>query len=515
MSVPVQAKRQEPLAKGRRLTLVPFVRVVSLLFLTSASPLEARVYAPPSGYRAPVVAKVQIVFSMVSHYNHIADRVNFYNTKGIPAGNLNYAVPHIVYEPLVTLHNPLGEELQLAGTKAPRVRIWDPPVGFRFKKNQDYLRSDYVMGFVGLARLQIANEANAAARKMFTLQFGTLNETGTPVQEFTLPAGQSLVFAPWVEPNWNWNLETVGGYAPRAFDDWDTNHNFTNMDPRSALSATGGFGFHCVPGWDTRAGFQTNHLSSGYNRPPASRYDFEIASNWTGGAPSIKLDDSVSVECRAQRMVTDSQAADFQVDLMMTRATDPARDVIRELKFNLSSLRQPPSNGAGSPTASRTFTIADILQTPHDFTPGGKTPFAVLTAIAKPGALMDGSLEQFATLDASSLYDLRFDPVNSFEDIAAIGNLTPVPDFPTICQTIRSGDTFTVSFAAPPEMTSWIVMGGSSPDGFPDDLTSRTILTTDPTETHLHTAHIDVSGLGPSYFIRLGGTAASPALDAE
>lgn len=67
--------------------------------LTSTSTAQTQV-------RRPVISKVELLFSMVSHYNHLADRVAFYNDKGIPKGNTNYAVPHLVYEPSVTLYNP-------------------------------------------------------------------------------------------------------------------------------------------------------------------------------------------------------------------------------------------------------------------------------------------------------------------------------------------------------------------------------------------------------------------------
>src|SRR5690348_14359881 len=65
-----------------------------------------------------VVAKVQLVYSVVSHYSHIGDRVAFYNDHGNPAGNQNYAVPMLVCDPLVTLYNPTN-----ATVSVPRVRI--------------------------------------------------------------------------------------------------------------------------------------------------------------------------------------------------------------------------------------------------------------------------------------------------------------------------------------------------------------------------------------------------------
>ncbi len=56
--------------------------------------------------RHPIISKVEIVFSLVSHHSHVGSRVDFYNNYGEPRGNLSYAVPHLVYEPVVTLYNP-------------------------------------------------------------------------------------------------------------------------------------------------------------------------------------------------------------------------------------------------------------------------------------------------------------------------------------------------------------------------------------------------------------------------
>lgn len=85
---------------------------------------------PPAGYRPPVISKITMVFSLVSHYNSIAERASFYNTYG--GGSANYVIPHLVYEPVVTLYNPYDTPLSL---NSVRIKIWDPPVGFRFKKN--------------------------------------------------------------------------------------------------------------------------------------------------------------------------------------------------------------------------------------------------------------------------------------------------------------------------------------------------------------------------------------------
>src|SRR5262245_40992072 len=105
-----------------------------------ASALASPVHAQTTPTRYPVISKVEFLFSMVSHYAHIPERVNFYDTSGNPKGNINYAVPHLVYEPIVTLYNPYNEPLTMSRTQ---IKIWDPPVGFTFKKNSDFLRNDF------------------------------------------------------------------------------------------------------------------------------------------------------------------------------------------------------------------------------------------------------------------------------------------------------------------------------------------------------------------------------------
>jgi hypothetical protein len=203
-------------------------------------------------------------------------------------------------------------------------------------------------------------------------------------------------------------------------------------------------------------------------------------------------------------MVTDAAASDFQIDLLRGNSVDGALSTIQELKISLNDLTQPATNQASDPTASATFKVGDILQTPADFTAGGKHPFAVLTLIAKPAALRDGSLRQVGTIpDAQRFYDLRFDPIDSFDDVAAIRNLTPVPQAPTILSSHRSGDLFTLSFAAPAGSSTWKAVGGADPAALEDDLSSRATFTPDPTEPHLYQVDIDTTGLGSRYFVRL------------
>jgi hypothetical protein len=227
--------------------MFPQLRVRLLIFGAGLPlTLAAGTVAPPEGYQAPAVSKVQIVFSMVAHHHYLASRINQF---GGPSGHTKYAVPHLVYEPLVTVSNPGAGSMDLTGEDAPRVRIWDPPVGFRFKRGSTYLRTGFSAGeFHGLARFQIASEYNANARKSFIVQLGGRNGAGIPERRLTLAAGGSLTFAPWVESNWNWAVETAGGFVPYAFFDWNDSKVFTWKDPRAACPASGPWAFSARPG---------------------------------------------------------------------------------------------------------------------------------------------------------------------------------------------------------------------------------------------------------------------------
>ncbi|MEI6656850.1 MAG: hypothetical protein WCP45_18945, partial [Verrucomicrobiota bacterium] len=187
--------------------------------------------SPASERLLPVVAKLQILFSVVSHFNHLGGRIDFFDQYGSPPGNTNYAAPHLVYDPVITLWNPYDVALDLTGI---RFRLWDPPVGFQFKKNNDWLRDEFASGeFQGIARFQIQNEHNPEGRRYFTLHLRGANTGNTPGARLNLLPGEVKVFSPWVESEWNWAMEIAGGYSPRAFFDWNANSNFGNIDHRT------------------------------------------------------------------------------------------------------------------------------------------------------------------------------------------------------------------------------------------------------------------------------------------
>jgi hypothetical protein len=390
----------------------------------------------------PVIAKMQIVFSIVSHHAHLGDRMNFYNTHGQPRGNENHAVPHLAYDTVITLYNPYDVALDLTNM---RIRVWDPPVGFRLAKVDKqrgitaWYRDEMAAGqFHGLAMFQIHNERNTSARKHFTLQLsdGTGARAGT---RLLLQPGESKVYSPRVEPTWTWGLETTGGYQVRAFFDWNFNNNLGNRDPRTGNQ----WGVEAVPGWDTRAGLQTDHMSYAGGRPQNSRYDFEINNNWGGGFLSMRLTDDIRVEARPQRNFTGT-AADFQVDVLGGIVPDqlsgvtisnPDADVLRRFSFRFQNPLEELSEYPTSPVITRVLNVANTMQRTNDMTKGGKTPFAMLEMAARTtidpldetkawlynNPVVEGSSAQTGTVGlANQSYDVRLVEMTSFTSFPGI-----------------------------------------------------------------------------------------------
>lgn len=485
----------------------PILALVAAALLAPTTVHAQRIVTPTGDL--PVIQQVQLVFSMVSHLSHVPNRVSFYNTYGQPVGNSNYAVPHLVCDPLITLYNPHPTPLTL---NSVRVRIDDPPVGFRFQKNGVYLRSDYAAGsFLGLARLQITNQFNSNARKSITLELTSPGSTGVPGNPIILQPGETRLFSPWIESSWTWGQETSGGYVARQFFDWDNSADLTNRDKRT----NNNMGVECVGyggfpsgSWDPRAGFQWDFLASS-SRATNTLYSFEALNNWGDGWVAIKMTDSVSVESSALRVFPDSLSdPDFRISLLAGRSTDPTRDVYQQFSFDADSIIRFAANAG---VVSRVFHAGDILQSSYDFNPGGKAPFAVLTATARRDSLASGELEEVGLFDGDRHYETRFDEAAYFFGLDSYGynqtDYPPVPFVQPFATNRTTSGLFHVAVASPGGPTGWTIRGGTSPGAMTHDLTGVADIVPLPSylfgSTKLHRITLDTSTLGDHYFIQL------------
>ncbi|MES2920226.1 MAG: hypothetical protein V4819_01675 [Verrucomicrobiota bacterium] len=449
----------------------------------------------------PVISKMQVMYSMVGHYSHIPDRVSFYNSAGSPAGNTNYVVPHLVYEPFVTLYNPHNTELRMSGS---RVRLSDPPVGFKFRKNNDYLRAEWATGdtFHGLARFQISNENNSAARKTLTMVLGG-GTAASYAGQIVLQPGESKTFAVRIETNWTWGLETAGGYNPRCFYDWDIGRDFTNKDARTVNN----YGAESIPTLGFRAGFQSDHLSLATGRPAATRYPFESSSGYgSGGWVAIKTTDLVRVEAKALRTTAANPAVpDFQLALLRGVNADATADQAKSYSFNAAYLTQPGAPGAGVPALARTFSAGSILQSPADVTEGGKTPFAAFTIVAKSKALQCGAFQATVQPASENLYETRLSETQDFYETTNVGPSDAPVSGMNVTNLQRIGNYLMLDIAAVPGTSgTWKVKGTADlANGFPDDLTASSTVIEGPPKTGVYKVKVDVSGRGERYFVRI------------
>jgi hypothetical protein len=382
----------------------------------------------------PVIAKLQLIFSIVAHNAHIPDRVQFYESEGVPRGNHNHAVPHLVYDPVVTLYNPYDVELDLSTV---RIRIWDPPVGFRFAKvaggGTNWYRNEMAdrdRGFIGLGQFSHANENTPTARKHFNLSLTDGSDRGAG-RNLILRPGEVKVYSPRVERNWTWGLETSGGYTPRAFFDWNPDNKLGEVDFRSKNN----YGVDTVPGWISKAGLQTDHMSNSRARPTNTVYDFE-RSRFSGvGFVSIRLTDEVRVEARPQKVVPTSIPNDFQVDLLAGLREQPEQDILRSYMFSFTDPQVELAEFPEKPVIERQYLVGDIMQRAGDTGVAGKTPFAMLEMAARTTVdpldrtkawifnnpvVEGGRVRTSAVGLANESYDVRLVEMRSFEDFPSV-----------------------------------------------------------------------------------------------
>ncbi|MEO7100118.1 MAG: hypothetical protein ABI162_12205 [Luteolibacter sp.] len=403
--------------------------------------------SPNTERLVPVIAKLQLVFSMVAHYSFdVAQRRKNLDDKGNPKGYTNYGAVDLVYDPVITLYNPYDVTLDLSKT---RIRIWDPPVAFSFTKydhgwpyktnpiSSGNVRSDGQ--FVGLA--QMHSNAKPTDRKRFTLVLADGTSQGLGARLKLLP-GEVKVFSPRVESSWTWGTETAGGYGSNSqatFFDWDTTKNFGNQDHRqNARYPT--LGVECAPGFDTLAGLQTDNIAN--NRNPATRYSFEVSFN---EVVTVRTTDEIQVDAKPLVVATGAPAQ-FQVDLLAGVSAGSASndttidstnsavagDTLRSYRFFFSNIADEISDHPTTPI-TRKFEVGKILQPDTDRKAqfGKKRPFAMLEMTArttkeqftdsKPwlynNFIVDGGEQRTANVGLShQSYDLRLKEITSFDN---------------------------------------------------------------------------------------------------
>lgn len=363
--------------------------------------------SPDTERLLPVIAKFQLLFSLVTHRHTNTDRIKYFDSK---IGVNQYGVPHLVYDPIITLYNPYDVTLNLAKL---RIRVWDPPVAFRLTKIASGVPTPFrdpgstagvtlpkSGGFWSLAQMQIDQQNVPTARKYFTLLLtdGTSESAGGSLR---LKPGEVKLFSPRVQAAWNWGYEATGD--PKAFFDWQTGSNFGNLDGRDA-TGVGQYGVEAVPGLTSKAGLQVDHLANGgwdsIRRWANSEYDFERADNRNDGFVTMRSSDEVTLEVKPW-IAANGATKQFQVDIMagaagtgVTKTTPIATatstgkaDTLRSFSFSFSDSQDPKDdmseNSSNSVIKSLNYRVGDLMQENGDATKGGKKAVAMLEMSAR------------------------------------------------------------------------------------------------------------------------------------
>ncbi|RYD20110.1 MAG: hypothetical protein EOP88_16385 [Verrucomicrobiaceae bacterium] len=482
------------------------VKVLKAKLLFGVSALAPAFVAHAQETRLPIISRVELKYSVVSHYNNRGSRVNFYNENG---GNTNYAVPHLVYELIVTLYNPYNTTLTLPKC---RVCIANPPVGFKFRKNEVYLRPEWENDgpFLGLGRFQVANESKPAAQKTITLLLRgpAANPVAPPSGSIVLQPGEAVPFAVWVESNWTWGLETATG--SRAFFDYQLSEDLTNKDKRTRnlfgvetlRGQALGSGFYSH---DFRAGFQTDNLSIQSGRPAATFYPFETNFDGTSWV-AIKLNDTFRVEARGVDTVQDPAVPDYQLSLMAGTVQNPATDMLKSYSFTIADLDQAATPTPQSPVINRLLRVGDLLQKPDDQTMGGKTPIASFVMAARSKALQQKKFHAEIQPPANELYETRLEARADFYDpISGNGPSDHPQDGVLVTGIERLGEVLMLDVAAEPRRFSarWKVIGGSDPGEMTTDLTSVTEIMEGPEGAGIYKLRVTLPSGMEKYFVKL------------
>ena len=155
----------------------------------------------------PTVVRVDTVFSIVSRPAH--------------GPWVNAAFPyllHLMYLPVVTVHNPYNVRLRLTNMQ---VEFSDIPVGFEFLVNNQPTTT------AGLLTVNDLYSANSGARKTFSMLLSNSLSSGT---EVIIGAGQTRIFGTPFSADGTWGQEMAKDGNGRSFFDWRKHFRWCRTD---------------------------------------------------------------------------------------------------------------------------------------------------------------------------------------------------------------------------------------------------------------------------------------------
>jgi hypothetical protein len=178
----------------------------------------------------PTVLRVDVIFSLVARDVH-GGRASGLRNSGRP-----YML-HLLYLPVVTLHNPYNVQLSVEGLK---VTFKNVPIAFQILVDNQPVTSS----LVPLNQMYAGSEGTTSATKDFSCTLtSAVSGSGRPL---VLEPGQTKLFGtPKVQPTWRWIDESPGAGADGvALFDWRNNQTADfNLAPKLMTDPKSGAGF--------------------------------------------------------------------------------------------------------------------------------------------------------------------------------------------------------------------------------------------------------------------------------
>lgn len=335
----------------------------------------------------PVLAKLQIVFSMVTQPLNVKDRHNLapkYNQLDRRFANQHLRA-WLAFDPVVTLWNPYSVPIEFSSLSIGLDKI---PVALRFAKevggNQFDLRnierqnglnnrtfwplSHFVHG---------GNKQNAISNFTFNIRGGNMTD-GISREPVVLEPGENKVFSLFVKEGQAWG---------RVIDDFviQGSEQVGAANGRSLVKEV-----DLVEGLNWVGGFRFDHLARNKNnRNPRSLYSFERQSTNPGTwhTCSLRPTDSIVVKARlsdndARTDSEDERENQFTMLVEMDSFGEVSGERIEGGSFTVRD-RSKLYEDDSDEVIERSFNAAELRQDIRDSDRGGKTPFAVFTMTAK------------------------------------------------------------------------------------------------------------------------------------
>jgi hypothetical protein len=338
----------------------------------------------------PAIAKVQMLFSLATrdiyNYPKLSDTTpkvpgtkaqetaaTLYNPWGVNFAGSSYDyMLHLIYTPIVTLHNPYNVALEFN-----ELRVVFGNVPFALQVFRNGIPQTY--GLAPLDTMYIQQSETGALSKRFGMTLKT-SASGIPGSStFRLLPGEVMLFSPYINPNRTFADEVTLG--TRAFFDWDSGSGSSTR----TLTIDG------IPGWrGDGVGYDLDWLCPTYNGLRVTSNEVENGVSMSrGGIIAARAVDDFHVEF-APLSVPDLSKNKFTVEVFArttVTSTQVSSSVIEMDYENPTGLQDTLLGPNGSIRFPKTGTINTMVMHSHSSTPikniTSTKPFAVVSAQAK------------------------------------------------------------------------------------------------------------------------------------